>query len=374
MARKQPVIALRSMSSVVRRTGSQPTAGSGPGRTATIREVAERAGVSTATVSRVLSGDPVVAADTRQTVLEAVAALRYAPNAAARNLRTLRSRKLLVTVPDIANAFFAVILQSIENAALRAGYAVLLGDTQHDPKREDRYAQMLLTREADGLIFLGHRLPSAIAHLVRASAPDRAPIVNACEFSPSLGVPSVHIDNVKAGSDAVDHLCGLGHRRLAVITGPLESPLSRDRLKGVQKSAKGHGVERQLVVIHGDFSVRSGISGGDQLLGQKKRPTAVFCFSDEMALGVLRASRERGLRVPEDLSVMGFDDMRFAQYAEPPLTTIRQPMQEIGEEAVRLLLRILNRELSEAVSVTLPHDLVVRLSTAPPAGRPTGAA
>jgi LacI family transcriptional regulator, repressor for deo operon, udp, cdd, tsx, nupC, and nupG len=361
------------MSGGARRTEVRPGAGAGTGRTATIREVAKRAGVSTATVSRVLSGDPVVAAETRQSVLEAVAALRYAPNAAARTLRTLRSRKLLVTVPDIANAFFAVILQSIETAALRAGYAVLLGDTQHDPRREDRYAQMLLTREADGLIFLGHRLPSAIAHLVRSSAPDRAPIVNACEFSPSLGVPSAHIDNVRAGSDAIDYLHGLGHRRLAVITGPLESPLSRDRLKGAEKSAKAHHLDKDLVVIHGDFSVRSGISGADQLFAQKKRPTAVFCFSDEMALGVLRAARERSLRVPEDLSVMGFDDIRFAQYAEPPLTTIRQPMQEIGEEAVRLLLRILNGELSEPVSVTLPHDLVVRLSTAPPANRPTAA-
>lgn len=355
--------------SSARRTRRRRGPSCGAGQRTTICEVANQAGVSTATVSRVLSGDPIVAAVTREHVLQTIAALRYTPNAAARNLRTLRSGKLLVTVPDIANPFFSVILQSIENAALRAGYAVLLGDTQHDPKREDRYAQMLLTREADGLIFLGHRLPSAIAHLVRSAAPERAPIVNACEFSPALGVPSAHIDNVKAGSDALDYLCRLGHRRVAVITGPLDSPLSRDRLRGCQRSAAELGVEKALAVVHGDFSVRSGISGADQLFGRKKRPTAVFCFSDEMAIGVLRAARERRLRVPEDLSVMGFDDMRFAQYAEPPLTTVRQPMQEIGEEAVRLLLRILNHELTESVSVTLPHDLVVRMSTAPPGGR-----
>jgi len=356
-----------------RRAESHPRAANVAGRTATIREVASQAGVSTATVSRVLSRAPAVSAEARRAVMQAVEDLGYSPNAAARNLRTLRSGKLLVTVPNIANPFFSVILQSIENAALRAGYAVLLGDTQHDPKREDRYAQMLLRKEADGLIFLGHRLPAAVGNLVRSSAPDRAPVVNGCEFSPALGVPSVHIDNLKAASDAVDYLCRLGHRRLGVITGPLESPLSRDRLKGVQKSAREQGIEKDLTVIHGDFSVRSGISGADQVLGQKKRPTAVFCFSDEMAIGVLKAAREHGLKVPDDLSVMGFDDMRFAQYAEPPLTTIRQPMQEIGEETVRLLVRILNRELIEPVSVTLPHDLVVRLSTAPPGVRAAGA-
>src|SRR5918996_6446512 len=147
-------------------------------------EVAKRAGVSTATVSRVLSRPDVVAPETRKKVMQAVERLGYAPNSAAKNLRTLRSRKLLVTVPDLSNPFFSQILQGIEDAAQREDYAVLFGDTQHDECREQRYALMLKSKEADGLIFLGHRLPEAAATLAKAAAPRCAPIVNGCEFNP----------------------------------------------------------------------------------------------------------------------------------------------------------------------------------------------
>src|SRR5438105_7754079 len=186
-----------------------------------IYEVARRAGVSTATVSRVLSQPDVVSPSTRSRVLRAVERLGYEPNAAAKNLRTLRTAKLLVTVPDISNPFFALILRGIEDAAQREGYSVLLGDAQHDEDREERYALMLKRKEADGLIVLGHRLPGAAAALVRAMAPRCAPVVNGCEFSPKLGIPSVHIDNAKAAAEAMDHLYRLGHRRIGIITGPL---------------------------------------------------------------------------------------------------------------------------------------------------------
>src|SRR3954469_1244863 len=216
---------------------------------ANIYEVARRAGVATATVSRVLSQPDVVSPDTRRKVLQAVELLDYAPNSVAKNLRTLRTGKLLVTVPDISNPFFALILRGIEDAAQREGYAVLLGDTQHDEAREDGYATMLKRKEADGLIFLGHRLPKEAANLVRAMTPRCAPVVNGCEFNPRLGVPSVHIDNAKAASEAMDLLYRLGHRRIAAITGPLVSPLSRDRLRGVTSRAKKQRAERDLIVM-----------------------------------------------------------------------------------------------------------------------------
>jgi LacI family repressor for deo operon, udp, cdd, tsx, nupC, and nupG len=332
-----------------------------------IYEVAKRAGVSTATVSRVLSRPNIVAPATRRRVLQAVERLGYAPNSAAKNLRTLRSGKLLVTVPDISNPFFSLILQGIEEAAHRAGYAVLLGDTQHNEKREERYALMLKRKEADGLIFLGHRLPREAATLVRAAGPRCAPVVNGCEFSPRLGVPSVHIDNAKAAYEALDHLFGLGHRRIGAITGPLVSPLSRDRLRGATARAKAAGARHDLIVRHGDFSIESGVTAAEHLLSLKNSPTAVFCFNDEMAMGVIETARSRGLRVPQDLSVVGFDDIRFARYMDPPLTTIAQPMREIGEGTVRLLLEILRGNAITPISVTLPHKLVIRASTASPA-------
>jgi len=331
---------------------------------ATIYEVAKRAGVSTATVSRVLSQPAVVSPATRKRVLDAVERLGYTPNAAAKNLRTLRTGKLLVTVPDISNPFFSLILRGIEDAAQREGYAVLLGDTQHDEAREDGYAAMLKRKEADGLIFLGHRLPTEAAALVRGMVPRCAPVVNGCEFNPRLGVPSVHIDNAKAASEAMDHLFRLGHRRIGIITGPLVSPLSRDRLRGALSRAKREGAEDELIVMNGDFSIESGAAEGERLLGRRDRPTAIFCFNDEMAMGVIQTARRRGLKMPDQLSVVGFDDIRFASYMDPPLTTISQPMRAIGEGTVRLLLEIIHGNLATPESITLPHTLVIRSSTA----------
>jgi LacI family repressor for deo operon, udp, cdd, tsx, nupC, and nupG len=330
-----------------------------------IHAVAKHAGVSTATVSRVLSQPEVVAPATRRKVLRTVQLLGYVPNSAAKNLRTLKSGKLLVTVPDLSNPFFSLILQGIEDTAHREGYSVLVGDTQHDVKREERYAQMLRRKEADGLIFLGHRLPREAAFLVQSIAPGCAPIVNGCEFSPGIGVPSVHIDNSKAAYEAMDHLYRLGHRRIGIITGPLVSPLSRDRLKGAKTRARKQKAEHTCSVMQGDFSIESGTVAAERLLSAHDSPTAIFCFNDEMAMGAIETAKRRGLRVPDDLSVVGFDDIRFARCVDPPLTTIAQPMRAIGEGTVRLLLHILGHS-TPPESVTLPHTLIVRSSTAPP--------
>ncbi len=333
-----------------------------------IYEVARRAGVSPSTVSRVLSRPDVVSSKTRQRVMRAVDLLGYMPNSTAKNLRRARTGKLIVTVPDISNPFFSLILQGIEDAAQREDYAVLFGDTQHDDCREQRYALMLKSKEADGLIFLGHRLPEAAAALARAAAPRCAPIVNGCEFNPRLGVPSVHIDNARAAADVMHLLYDLGHDRIGVVTGPLVSPLSRDRLRGVLTTARKRGGE-EPIVVNGDFSVESGIAAAHQLLSAPRPPTAVVCFNDEMAMGVLEYARTRKLRVPRDLSVVGFDDIRFARYTEPPLTTIAQPMRAIGEGTVRLLLSILCDGSVTPQSVTLPHSLVTRASTGPAPAR-----
>ena len=339
----------------------------------TIRDVAREAGVSTATVSRVLGRPDLVTPETRASVLAAIETLGYTPNAAAKSLRTLRSGKVLVTVPDIANPFFALILQGIESAALRAGYSVLLGDTQHDDKREQQYALMLQRREADGLIFLGHRLPKAAAALVRSRPRGQAPVVNGCEFSPGLGVPSVHIDNARAAFEAVDHLSQLGHRHIGVVTGPMASPLSRDRLKGAMARASRDGPaspsgrRRRLL---------------DRVGHRGRRPAAVGAKAADRHLLLQRrdGDRRRARRAPARMagaaSPFGGRLRRHPLRAvpHPPLTTIRQPMRELGEATVRLLLNILRGNVKDAVSVTLPHALMVRASTAAPRSRAAGAA
>lgn len=332
---------------------------------ATIQDVARDAGVSTATVSRVLSAPELVADATRARVTASVERLGYQPNFAAKSLRTLKTEKILVTVPDISNPFFSQVIRGVEEAARTAGYSVLLGDTRHEADREEEYAAMLLRREADGLIFLGHRLPEALAAMV-ATRGVRTPIVNGCEYSSDLGVSGAHIDNARAAAEAMEHLYGLGHRRVGVITGPLASPLSRDRLEGVRASAKAHGQAAGLMVVAGDFSIDSGLREATALLAAD-RPSAIFCFSDEMAMGALEAIRRAGLSCPEDVSLVGFDDIRFAEFLNPPLTTVSQPMDRIGHEVVRLLLDILSGKAEVLEHVTLPHRLVVRGSTAKPA-------
>ncbi|GAA0734546.1 LacI family DNA-binding transcriptional regulator [Sphingomonas japonica] len=318
--------------------------------------------MSTATVSRVLSQPDRVALQTRERVMAIVDALGYRPNIAARSLRTLRAGKILLTVPDISNPFFASVIRGAEEAARDAGYAVVVGDTAHDPDVEDRYAEMLSRHEVDGLIFLGHRLPGSLAPLL-ARQGSFAPIVNGCEYSPGIGVPSVHIDNAAASADAVEHLVALGHREIGVITGPAISPISRDRLAGARRAAAGHALEDRLHVRVGDYSARSAYDATDELL--RHGATAIFCFNDEMAVGAMAAVSAAGLDCPGDLSVVGFDDLPLARYFHPPLTTIAQPKGMIGRRTVELLVAILSGTENSVRQVTLRHELVVRGSTGP---------
>jgi LacI family repressor for deo operon, udp, cdd, tsx, nupC, and nupG len=326
----------------------------------TIIQVAAMAGVSTATVSRVLSHPDRVSEETRRRVLDVVDSLGYKPNVAARTLRTLRAAKILVTVPDISNPFFASVIRGAEEAARDAGYAVVVGDTRHDPLIEDQYADMLSSREVDGLIFLGHRLPDNLRPLVSKQGA-RAPVVNGCEYSPDIGVPSVHIDNAAAGCDALEHLISLGHRDIGVITGPPVSPISRDRLTGAMQAAERHGLGDRLRVRVGDYSAQSAFELMGDLIA--RGVTGLFCFSDEMAMGAISAIRQAGLACPDDISVIGFDDLPLARFFQPGLTTIAQPKGRIGHHAVDLLVGILSGTDNLVNQITLPHELVVRRST-----------
>jgi LacI family repressor for deo operon, udp, cdd, tsx, nupC, and nupG len=298
--------------------------------------------------------------------MAAVERLRWAPNAAAKNLRMLRSRKLLVTVPDISRPLFSLILQGIEEAANREGYSVVLGDTHDDQGREERYAAMLLEKQADGLIFLGRKLSKGVEMAVRATTIGRAPVVNVIGFHPQFGIPSIQIDNVAAGADAMDHLYRLGHRKIGLVTGPPLSFVSAERLRGAIMRAKKERADADTMVTSGDFSIDSGVVAGERLLGLNDPPTAMFCFNDEMAMGVLHTARRRRIRVPDDLSIVGVDDIRYARFADPPLTTVGQPLREMGEYAVGVLLGILHGDENLPECVRLLHTLVVRSSTAPP--------
>jgi len=327
--------------------------------------VAERAGVSVATVSRVLSNADIVLPETRARVQSAIDAMAYSPNFAAKSLRTLRTSKILVMVPDVSNPFFSEILRGAEEAAQTAGYSVLLGDTRDEEAREVQYAEMLLRKEADGVIFLGARVPSPLAKLVQARGV-MAPVVNGCDFSPSLGVAGAYIDNVRAAAEVMRLLYSMGHRRIGIISGPDGSNITEDRLRGVRGSAKDAGLEAGLVIVRADYTIESGYRETRRLLPESNAPTAIFCFSDEIAVGALSACRTLDISCPRDVSIVGFDDVRYARYLDPPLTTVRQPMKLLGQTTVQLLLSILSGKVDAVASVQLEHELVVRASTGAP--------
>ncbi len=331
----------------------------------TIIDVARTARVSTATVSRVLSHPEKVVDATREHVLRVIAELGYSPNASAKSLRTLQTRKILVIIPDIANPFFSIVLQGIEEAAIREGYSVLVGDTQNAMDSDTHYATMLPRREVDGLIVLSQKVPTVIKSWTK-SFPDSAPVVTGFISGVDFGVSSASIDNVAAGAEALEHLHGLGHRRIGVIAGPAELPQVQERLNGIRAAAKRLGVIKNLCVEHGKFVIDTGTTCGSILLAKRPRPTAILCFSDDIAIAVFALARHLGLQLPEDLSVHGFDDLPTAAYLTPPLRTIALPMREVGRETVRLLVGRLEGKILKPRAIILPFRLVVRGST----GRP----
>ena len=332
------------------------------GYMSSIQNVALKAGVSTATVSRVLSQPSLVKETTRNRVMKAIDELNYQPNSAARTLRTLKAFKLLITVPDISNPFFSCVIKGAEEAAKEAGYAIILGSTNQDSEVDARYSAMFRRKEVDGLVFLGHEIPKVVRELMR-DKPD-FPIVTDCEFKPTIAVSGVFIDHFKAGYDAIKYLNSLGHSHIGIIDGPILPILSSDRMRGAQQAATELGINPSFA--QGVFNVDSGFEAASKLL--QKKVTALFCLNDEMAIGALSAIKACGLECPRDVSVIGFDDIRFSRYANPPLTTIAQPKEDIGRRIVEVLLQIISGEIIFPRSIVLPHELVIRGSTAPLAG------
>ncbi|WCE09850.1 LacI family DNA-binding transcriptional regulator [Pseudomonas sp. JBR1] len=322
-----------------------------------IRRVAELAGVSVATVSRTLKNPDVVAPATRERVQAAVAAANYRPNGMAVQFRSRRTGNLVVLVPLIANSFFARVIAGIQQAAQAAGYRVLLCDTAGDERREREYAELVYARQADGVIQLRAFDPFA-------GQGDIPPVVNACEVLAEHTWPKVRLDNRAAARCLTEHLLALGHRRIALIKGPEDSPLTLERLAGYQEALTQAGIALDPGLLHeGDFTLAAGAAAAKALLTLPERPTALFCCSDEMAIGALQILRRSGLRVPEDISLAGFDDIAFAAYTEPPLTTIAQPAEAFGQRAVAMLLEVLNGGTPAAREVVLPFELKVRGST-----------
>jgi LacI family repressor for deo operon, udp, cdd, tsx, nupC, and nupG len=353
------------MGSIFSRSSKQVPILRGRTSMSNVKKVAHIAGVSSATVSRALNRPEMVADETRQKVVAAAAKVGYAGNYLARNLRVSKTSNVVVLVPNIANPFFSEVIRGIERVAHGAGYCVLLGDTQNSQTRERAYENLLATKRADGLITLSPTIP-----MLNGTSADtnflEQPIVNACECLPNTPMRTVQLDNLGAARKATEYLLSLGHRRIGFVAGPQTSPLRETRLSGYRLAMESAGIQNDGdLVVDGDFSIQSGVVAAGRLLSIKNPPTAIFCSNDEMALGVMSGVKGRGMRIPRDISIVGFDDILFAQYFDPPLTTIAQPMREIGEHAMTVLAEILAEHPPANKDVILPFRLVVRSSSGP---------
>jgi LacI family repressor for deo operon, udp, cdd, tsx, nupC, and nupG len=269
----------------------------------------------------------------------------------------MKTEIIMVILPDISNPFFSKIVRGIESVAMENNYKILLGDTKNDLVLEKEYLKNLDQKYADGVISLTARIDSKLIREIS----EKYNMVLACEYIDEASVPTVSIDNVEGAYKATKHLINLGHKRIAHISGPKNVILSQDRLKGYKKALSDHNIKIDGDLINeGDFGYKSGYKNMSKLLKLDKAPTAVFADSDQMAIGAIKAIKSHGLKVPDDFAVVGFDNIEIASIYEPSLTTVCQPMYEIGVKAMQLLLDILEKKERENIKIKLESKLIIR--------------
>jgi len=331
----------------------------------TILDVAEHAGVSPTTVSHVINDTRYVSKETRARVLEAIDALNYRPNILARSLRRRKTHTLGILIPDNANPFFAEMARGIEDTVFDEGYTVLLGNSDGDPEKELRYLDLFINKQVDGVVLVAAAMKSEKSVEV-LSAPSVAAVIVDREIE-SERMDMVLADNLGGGYVATQHLLDLGHRRIGCITGPSQVTPSAQRVTGYHQALEEAGVPVDpALVVPGDFRNVSGFRAAKALLSLPHPPTAIFACNDMMALGVLGAANEKGLQIPRDLSLVGFDDILLDKLVVPRLTTICQPAYEMGSRAADLLLERLKTPERPVQHLVLETYLVQRDSTAPP--------
>lgn len=336
---------------------------------ATIADVARSAGVSKATVSRVLSGNhKYLKADTRARVEQAIEQLSYRPSSVARSLTSKRTHTVGVLVADISNPFYPDVFHGIEDSALQQGYNVFLCNTNYDLERGQTYIQSLIDKHVDGILIMTSSFSEAwLVELERSGVPV---IVLDWEVqSRSAKVSTIGVDFQRGIEAAAGHLLELGHRRFAHVGGPPELQTSKDRRDAFLQALAASGIDPAgVVVVDGNLRIDGGRQAAARLLALEPRPTAVFTANDMTAVGVLRAALALGVKVPEELSIVGLDDIWLAEETDPPLTTVALPRYEIGQLAMRMLFDLLdqsNAELIHTVYTRVRTSLVIRQSTGP---------
>jgi len=332
---------------------------------ANIKDVAKTAGVSISTVSHVINETRFVSDELRERVCHAMQELNYHPNAMARSLRLGETKIIGLIIPDNSNLFFAEVARTIEDIGYKNGYSVILCNSDGDMEKEAAYINMLITKQVDGVILIS--AGSQQEHLLELREFGIPFVVSDRDISPALA-DLVLVNNEQGGYDATHYLIGLGHRNIACITGPSDVTPSADRVYGYRRALNETGIPiRNDYIIPGDFRYQSGEHAMTKLLQLDNRPTAVFVCNDVMAMGALRALRKANLRVPDDISIIGFDDIFLASAITPALTTIAQPIMELATLSAGLLISQAQDEnaSNETRRIVLNTQLIIRDSCAP---------
>jgi LacI family transcriptional regulator len=341
-----------------------------PDHPATLRDVAAAAGVHPATASRALNPETrlLVSEETASRVAAAAAKLGYRPNPVARSLRTRRSHTVGVLIPDLTNPIFPPIVRGLEDKLAAAGYVALIGNTDADAGRERAIFEQMRARHVDGFV-----LATATLHdqLLAEAAAAELPVVLMNRLAPGYTFPSVSVDNDQGARMAVAHLAGLGHTRIAYVAGPQEASTGVSRLRGFRAGMASHRLEvdEDLISYSTRYTIEEGMRCGRELRTGPGDFTAIAAANDMLAIGCYTAIEEAALRCPEDVSVIGFNDMPFIDRLRPPLTSVRFPHYQLGTEAAQLLLERIGGSDRPVQVLYLAPDLVVRGSTAPPPGQ-----
>jgi len=331
----------------------------------TIKDIAKRVGVSHTTVSRALRGNSLISDETSERIRQMARELGYQPSAAARSLKTNRSQVLGVILRSLDDPFFSEILQGIEDSAQENNFSLFIAASQHDPNRERKIVQTMMEHRVDGVIICS---TSFGAEQGRQLLEYGFPTVVINNQSAENFRYSIYHDDVDGSRQVTRHLIELGHRRIAYLGNSISGRTTQDRLSGFRRETEAAGLSTPSEYIHEvpGGGAEHGMLGGEYFLELPTRPTAIVCFNDLIATGVLKCLHENNLKIPGDISVTGFDNINFSAYTDPPLTTFDQPKRFIGMEAARLLLGLLHSMPDEDEKVTiLKGSLLVRASTAP---------
>ncbi|MDQ0156561.1 catabolite control protein A [Robertmurraya andreesenii] len=328
----------------------------------TIYDVAREANVSMATVSRVVNGNPNVKPATRKKVLEVISRLGYRPNAVARGLASKKTTTVGVIIPDISSPFFAELARGIEDIATMYKYNIILSNSDQNKDKELHLLNTMLGKQVDGIVFMSGNITKEHVEEFEKSP---VPIVLAGSIEETGQVPSVNIDYEQGAYDAVSSFVEKGHKKIAFVIGPLHEPINEKKnLNGYKRALEEAGIEyNEELIVEGDYTYDSGIEAFEKLLELENKPTAIYVGSDEMALGVIHGAEDKGYQIPEDFEVISSDNTRLALMVRPQLTSVVQPLYDIGAVAMRLLTKLMNKEKVSEHTVILPHRIEQRRST-----------